>query len=748
MQAHETELGFLQKDMRLEIPYFQRPYVWVEKNWEDLFDNLIDDKQSHFLGSIILKRIHTVSGQIERFSVIDGQQRLTTLTILLKACYDNLDLSELPEEIVFETKTKLRMMLYYKENELSTKKEVKILHSRLDSKDFISVIDGSIKGKLNKIVLDSEQRKDLPATESGILKCYKYFNNRFLNNADQAVKIWNLLLSKQQKFLVKIDLEPNENEQAIFDSVNSSGVRLTCADTIKNALFQKLMEFAGSDEDSQAEVVDLYKDYWEKTFIGDSSISKYWSTEQRMGRISRDNLELLLHCIALIKGFFDPEKYNMSDLADVYKNYVSGLNKAELYAFVKEIADYGVIYKQYFTVSDSTTSFEYCNDVQRLFHILAVCDVSTLHSYILMLLKTHPADEDGFLPQELTDELRNIETMVIRHTLCKASTKNFNKVCALLIAGKTTIQNEMNSKRELVDDMAVFKALCNVPNNKIATLLLFWVELYRRANDPKFDLTDLKYSYSLEHIMPQSWEDNWGIDKVQVVTADTETPITDDETAKELRRASIYEIGNMTILNRKLNSSLSNKTMKEKLDGKGRKKGMRIYTSLDVAQEVIKLFDDKGRWNEKIIRERTNKLYAEFLKIWPVEFAPIDIDENMLLYLDSNDIKATGFYLRDNRFKVNKGSHFAQSEVPSCRPSLKQKRKDLVDSGIVKDGVFIAEYIFGSPSTAAACILGGDKNGRTLWKNDSGVTLKNMYPDRVDNTDDGQLSFDDMASES
>lgn len=746
MQAHETELGFLQKDMRLEIPYFQRPYVWVEKNWEDLFENLIDEKQSHFLGSIILKRIHTVSGQIERFSVIDGQQRLTTLTILLKACYDNLDLSELPDEIVSETNTKLRMMLYYKENELSTKKEVKILHSRLDSKDFISVIDGSIRSKLDKIVLDSEEKKDLPATESGILKCYKYFNNRFLNNADQAARIWNLLLSKQQKFLVKIDLEPDENEQAIFDSVNSSGVRLTCADTIKNALFQKVMEFAGSDEDSQAEVVNLYKDYWEKTFIGDSAITKYWSTEQRMGRISRDNLELLLHCIALIKGFFDPEKHNMSDLADVYKSYVSGLSKAELHAFVKEIADYGVIYKKYFAVSDSTTSFEYCNDVQRLFHILAVCDVSTLHSYILMLLKIHPADEDGNLPQELIDELKNIETMVIRHTLCKASTKNFNKVCALLIAGKTTIQNEMSSKRDLVDDTTVLKALCNVPNNKIATLLLFWIELHRRANDSKFDLTDLKYSYSLEHIMPQSWEDNWGIDKIQVVTVDTETPIEDEETAKEIRRSAIYEIGNMTILNRKLNSSLSNKPMKEKLDGKGRTKGMRVYASLDVAQEVIKTFDDNTRWNEKIIRDRTNKLYAEFLKLWPAEFTSMEIDEDMLLYLDSNDIKATGYYLKDNRFKVNKDSYFAQTEVPSCRPNVKQKRQELIDNGIVRDGVFISDYLFGSPSTAASCILGGDKNGRILWKNDSGVTLKNMYPDRDDNSDDGQVSLDDIVS--
>ncbi len=747
MQAHETELGFLQKDMRLEIPYFQRPYVWVEKNWEDLFENLIDEKQSHFLGSIILKRIHTVAGQIERFSVIDGQQRLTTLTILLKACYDNLDLSELPEEIVSETNTKLRMMLYYKENELSTKKEVKILHSRLDSKDFISVIDGSIKDKLDKIVLDSEEKKGLPVTESGILKCYKYFNNRLIGESEQAAKIWNLLLSKQQKFLVKIDLEPDENEQAIFDSVNSSGVRLTCADTIKNALFQKIMELSGSDEDSQAEVVKLYKEYWETIFIGDMVTSKYWATEQRMGRISRDNLELLLHCIALIKGFFDPEKNNMSDLADVYKDYVDKLDKTEIYTFVKEISEYGLIYKKYFVDNDSTTSYEYSNDIQRLFHILSICDVSTLHSYILMLLKEHPANENGSLPQELIDELKNIETMVIRHTVCKASTKNFNKVCALLIAGRTTIQNEISSKRYLLDDKAVARALCAIPNNnnKIATLLLFWIELHRRAKDGRFDLTDLQYSYSLEHIMPQSWETNWGLDVNQVVTPDTETPITDEETAREKRWEAIYEIGNMTILNRKLNSSLSNRTMKEKLDGKGRTKGMRVYASLDVAQEVVKTFDDIGKWNEKTIRDRTNKLYMEFLELWPVQFTPIEIDDEMLFYLDSNDIKATGYYLKDKRLKVNKGSLFSKNELPSCKNSIKQIRQDLINNGVVINDTFVEDYVFGSPSTAASCILGSSLNGRLLWKNSEGITIKNMYSEIDDSEDDIHPSQADIS---
>ena len=127
MQAQESALGFLKKDMKLEIPYFQRSYVWKENNWEELFDNLIDENQSHFLGSIILKRINTRSGETERFSVIDGQQRLTTLSILLRASYDNIAHSKLDEETRAETNTKLRMMLFYKVSELSSEKFVKII---------------------------------------------------------------------------------------------------------------------------------------------------------------------------------------------------------------------------------------------------------------------------------------------------------------------------------------------------------------------------------------------------------------------------------------------------------------------------------------------------------------------------------------------------------------------------------------------------------------------------------------------
>lgn len=462
---------------------------------------------------------------------------------------------------------------------------------------------------MNSIVLDSEASKKNPATESGILKCYKYFYNRLTSAPELAGEIWNILVSEKQKLLVKIDLDSNENEQAIFDSVNSSGIRLTSADTIKNTIFQKMMELVQSGDDNE-EVIILYTESWEKTFMGDVASSKYWSTEQRQGRITRDNLELLLHCVALIKGFFDPEKHSMLDLADLYKNYVAKMSKNELVDFVKEIADYGAIYRRVF-VSGLDRYFEYSNDVQRLIHILGICDISTLNPYVLYLLKKYPEDTDGNIQRDLLYELKNIETMVIRYTLCKVSNKNFNKTCALFIKGSKSVKEEMSSNQNDINDTAIKNALCNIPNNKIATLLLFWIELYRRSKDSKYDVKDLKYSCSLEHVMPQSWEQNWGINAVPVVTISGNL-VQDEETAKELRRAAIYEIGNMTILNRKLNSSLSNKEMESKIEV------MKKYADFGIAKEVITTFSNKKEWNERIIRERTEDLYKLFVELWPI----------------------------------------------------------------------------------------------------------------------------------
>ena len=176
-----------------------------------------------------------------------------------------------------------------------------------------------------------------------------------MKNTAYAETIWKILVGERQNFLVKIDLGSDENEQAIFDSVNSSGVRLTIADTIKNSIFQKMMEIMSHDGDT-TKVIDIYTDNWEKTFAADVSGTKYWASVQRIGRINRDNLELLLHSVALIKQFFDPEKHNITNLAEVYKNYIAKMKMDQLVNFVKEIADYGEIYRKVFTADREQTS--------------------------------------------------------------------------------------------------------------------------------------------------------------------------------------------------------------------------------------------------------------------------------------------------------------------------------------------------------------------------------------------------------
>ena len=90
MKAESKSFSFLNEIQTFEIPFFQRAYVWKKDNWEELLDDLKQVNRRHFLGSIILKKINdsSVFGATTRVSVIDGQQRLTTLSILLKAIYD------------------------------------------------------------------------------------------------------------------------------------------------------------------------------------------------------------------------------------------------------------------------------------------------------------------------------------------------------------------------------------------------------------------------------------------------------------------------------------------------------------------------------------------------------------------------------------------------------------------------------------------------------------------------------------
>ena len=301
MQAEQSNFTFLSTITDFyEIPFFQRGYVWEESNWEDLFNDLLDENSNHFLGSVIIRDTKKSGAGLCNYSIIDGQQRLTTISILIRVCYDTYFRykSNITEGDKNLYNSQMGNMIYHwAENEQgqSVLKPV-IQHSMVDAPHFERVIlNGLTKDEMDKITLDSEmvkeknQKKAEKSKDSNILKCYKYFYNKVNGNLVLCDSLRKLLCGKTYNMIVKIDLSEEENEQAIFDTINTAGVRLSCADTIKNSIFQKAMENA-PNEDAKKYIISFYKKSWESTFASTDEDIAYWNTEIQVGRYKRNNI--------------------------------------------------------------------------------------------------------------------------------------------------------------------------------------------------------------------------------------------------------------------------------------------------------------------------------------------------------------------------------------------------------------------------------------------------------------------------
>lgn len=193
---------------------FQRPYVWNRAQWKQLFNDLLNgfkEQRLHFLGSIILKQLPSPMVEGSRRSLIDGQQRLTTFSILVKSVYDMLDEVRMNDYAGY---------LYAKPR---SEKNPKIKHSHINRASFESII------KAKNYLEFCEVKND-----DKLISCYKYFSERLKNSnleSSDIVRFLDYIL--EMKLWVVINLDENEDEQKIFDSINSVGLVLSSIDIIK-----------------------------------------------------------------------------------------------------------------------------------------------------------------------------------------------------------------------------------------------------------------------------------------------------------------------------------------------------------------------------------------------------------------------------------------------------------------------------------------------------------------------------------
>ena len=133
--------------------------------------------------------------------------------------------------------------------------------------------------------------------------------------------------------------------------------------------------------------------------------------------------------------------------------------------------------------------------------------------------------------------------------------------------------------------------------------------------DPKYDTEELKYDYSLEHVMPQKWETHWN-DMPEKRNSDGTVMAFDD--ARRDRYEKVYWLGNMTLLTSSLNSALKNYCFEKKMNGDGRKKGIKAYASLSITKDDLVLTFEHGDtvWDEGKIELRTARFGQEILNMW------------------------------------------------------------------------------------------------------------------------------------
>ncbi len=558
----------------LEIPFFQRAYVWGETQWERLLEDMelvSNSKKPYFLGSVILKQQQTTSsnGVGDMRTLIDGQQRLTTLNIFFKVlCLKTGANSS------FERRFKL-------END-----ELALWHNHNDLDSF-------------QKILNLEDLEDIEGTDN-IIQAYNFFKNHINPEKLDRQTILNNIM------FVGIDLGIEEDEQQIFDTINSLGVRLTTAELLKNYFFNR-------------DDVEDYKTYWENVFEKDDETKNYWDREITAGRLRRTFIDLFFYSYLQIKIQQSDLRVRTEDkiefskveiLFESYKKFIKeyNLNKKEL---LIELKEYAKLFKDNFNYDiiwqELTSDF----GIERLNAIIFGLETSTLIPYVLFILKNVP-DED-----ERNELFEFIESYIMRRMIVKATTKNYNqlftdRLISNKIISKEQFQKYLNSRNDKVNyfpnDTELKYGFDNsiLINKQSAGIIYLLESKIRNRRKHATQLLGIS-SYSLEHLMPKKWENKW--DNVST------------KEAKDFRNFKLKTLGNLAIITQSLNASIRDSNWSIKKNGNEKNEGLRHYSG---GIETLSPYLDLPEWNENEIQKRADFMFGNAQKIWKSETIAVE----------------------------------------------------------------------------------------------------------------------------
>jgi hypothetical protein len=529
-----------------------------------MYDVCLTNK-TYFLGSVILKQqpTNTTNKVGDRRIVIDGQQRLTTLNIFFKVLCLKTNNNNTFERI-FKLLTN----------------DIALCHNHNDIESFENIISLNTLDNINK--------------QDNVSGCYKYFNE----NMDISKLNINTILSKI--LFVGIDIDENEDEQQIFDTINSLGVKLTTAELLKNYFFSR-------------DNIAMYDLYWKNVFEFDDETKEYWDTEVTTGRIKRTFIDLFLFSYLQIRieskgiNVKTEDKIEFSKVEQLfqsYKKFIKEYMNNDSIGILKEIKEYAIIFKDNFNANIVNDNLTADSGIERINALIFGLDNSTLIPYVLFVLKQNTSINQR---NELFEYL---ESYIVRRIITKAVNKNYNQLFSdrlILnnIKTKNDFINYINTQTDksnyMPDNNDLLNAFHNnILVNKTTAGILYLIETkIRKINLHSSKLLGIN-KYSLEHLMPKKWENNWGkLNSQQDI---------------DRRNKKILTFGNLAIITQNLNSKIRDSDWNTKKNGTNNN-GLIDYTrDLETISSYLKL----PNWNETEIENRANNLYNHAINIWKI----------------------------------------------------------------------------------------------------------------------------------
>lgn len=571
MKAGEILInGIFNGSRLLEVPFYQRAYVWDEDQWDRFLTDMefvTKTKKPYFLGSIIFKSGKTPNTW-DHFSdckiVIDGQQRLTTLMIFFKVlCLKKNENKLFERDFCLEDDT------------------IVLQHGRND-------IDAFDK------VMRHEKLEEIPNVipTSQIISAFNFF----LKKIDPEKLDRNII--KQNVQFVCIDLLDGEDEQQVFDTINSLGVRLTTSELLKNYFYNK-------------DNVEEYEKNWVEIFEKDSETRLYWEQELETGRIKRSLIDIFFD--AYFQLFLQDKKYSISaedkivysrvdHLAKSYQDFIERYCNGDKSVVLGKMSEYAKCFSETFRP-------EYCNmaipaapSIERINVIVFGLKNTTLIPYILFIAKN----------VENQNELRKIygilESYLMKRMIIHATTKNYNNLFTSLILNgvldSETLKDRLNKGNDATTFVPGDDDLLNGFNTaKLVNLhtrgILYLLEAGIRSAKSSTSLLGFN-NYSLEHMMPKKWRNNW-------------EACATEELSKQ-RDSILLTLGNLAIIPQSLNASIRDSSWKSKKAGKGvDNPGLSVCAAgLTTIHDALQ----KDVWNETEISARAKWLYEQARSLW------------------------------------------------------------------------------------------------------------------------------------